>query len=40
MDLKEHTICYSGNAEGNKEFGVAFVIEGEFIKAQLQILNR
>jgi hypothetical protein len=30
MDLKKHTICYSGKAEGNKEFGVAFVIEREF----------
>jgi hypothetical protein len=24
MDLKKHTIRYSGKAEGNKEFGVAF----------------
>jgi hypothetical protein len=30
MDLKKHTICYSGKTEGNKEFGVAFVIEREF----------
>ncbi|PNF31855.1 hypothetical protein B7P43_G08920 [Cryptotermes secundus] len=33
MDLKKHTICYSGKAEGNKEFGVAFVIEREFKSA-------
>jgi hypothetical protein len=30
MDLKKHTICYSGKTEGNKEFGVAFVTEREF----------
>ncbi|XP_023724036.1 craniofacial development protein 2-like [Cryptotermes secundus] len=33
MDLKKHTICYSGKAEGNKEYGVAFVIEQEFKSA-------
>jgi exonuclease III len=33
MDLKKHTICYSGKAEGNKEFGVAIVIERDFESA-------
>jgi hypothetical protein len=30
MDLKKYTICYSAKAEGNKEFGVALVIERDF----------
>ncbi|PNF20430.1 hypothetical protein B7P43_G08115 [Cryptotermes secundus] len=33
MDLKRHTVFSSGKAEGNKECGVAFVIEREFKRA-------
>ena len=29
MDLKAHTICYSGKKDGVKEFGVAFIIKKE-----------